>query len=119
MRSAVLSLPKATAKHPAQRKRKALDCRYQQTSLFAVAAKLTVEPVPADLAIAPGRYHFVVKEGDRRWVFPVQWKESEVKRIFPRLQRLDWSLSEDEYYPVEISRIYRFVESLLCGEVAL
>lgn len=108
----------STAKHPAQHRRENSRDQYQQTSLFAsptqpTVVRLTIEPVPSDLCLSPSRRYLVVVEGDRRWHFPIQFTEQEIRRIFPRLQRFDWTLKEGEYFPAAIQEIYEIVESLL------
>lgn len=86
--------------------------------LSAIAAAelptLTIEPVPPRLAIAPGRYYIRAAQGEQIWDYPIQFQLHEIQRIFPSLEKLDWSLDADGT-PTEAGAIHATIERLVGG----
>jgi hypothetical protein len=80
------------------------------------APKLSIEPVPRELAIAPNRFYLEVRHYERCWYYPIQFSEVEAHWIYPKVKDLDWSLG-DKGFPVESALIYQTVELLIDGGV--
>lgn len=77
-------------------------------------SKLSIEPVPANLAIAPHRYYLRISQGDRHWTYPLQFRFDELQRLLPRLDRLNLALNHDGT-PIDLNALHGIVESWMNG----
>lgn len=111
---AILAHPQKTPQSPASNRRFSQGKSFRAIAPSRNLSKLSIEPVPANLAIAPDRFYLTIVDGDRQWVYPLQFRVNEIRQLPAKLGHLNLTLNADGI-PVSIGAIHKAVERWLDG----
>jgi hypothetical protein len=75
---------------------------------------LSFELVPSDLRLGADRLYIVVRQGDRAYKYPLQFRASEIEKLVPNIRKLDFHL-DDRGVPKDLGRLNAIVELAIDG----
>lgn len=73
---------------------------------------VSIERVCDELKLGDDRHYVTVRQGDRCWHYPIQFRSDELRLLVPQILRWNWSLS-DAGVPIELDSIHRGFEFLV------
>lgn len=78
---------------------------------------VSFEAVPLDLRLGETRFYLTVRQGDRAWQYPLQFRANEIQQLVPHLKKLYLNLNADDQ-PIDLQRLDQTIERLVDGGVA-
>lgn len=75
---------------------------------------VSFEAVPLDLRLGETRFYLMVRQGDRAWQYPLQFRVNEIQQLAPRIKKFYLNLNADDQ-PIDLQRLDQTIEAMIGG----